>query len=173
MRCRKVFSLTYALFPSFRTSLPTYRLLTSTRRARRHTLHVKCVSKSTALAVFKLYMAQMMGSTPMQLRQALTCARLPRPPQLTPRTPISRLSRLLLVKMTPPPVMGVRRVATPCCPLTAGPHRPLVMRKSNPWHRPAADSLHQLPSLHHGGAKRTETSSGVRGVVGTAKHRQS
>jgi hypothetical protein len=28
-----------------------------------------------------------------------------------------------------------------------------VMRKSNPWHRPAADSPLQLPSLIHGEGK--------------------
>jgi hypothetical protein len=78
---------------------------------------------------------------------------LQRPPQPTPRMPISWLSRLLLVKMMPPPMLGVRGVATPRRPPTVRPHRPLVMRKSNPWHRPAADSPLQLPSLIHGEGK--------------------
>jgi hypothetical protein len=70
-------------------------------------------------------------------------------PQPTPRMPISRLSRLLLAKMTPPPRKRERGVMTARLPLTICPHRPLVLRKSNP-RRPAADSPLQLLSLHHG-----------------------
>jgi hypothetical protein len=72
----------------------------------------------------------------------------PRPLQPTPRMPISRLSRLLLAKMTPPPMKRERGVMTPCRPPKIRPHCPLVLRKSNP-HRPVADSPLQLLSLHH------------------------
>jgi hypothetical protein len=80
----------------------------------------------------------------------VNCAQqVPRPPQPTPRMPISRLSRLLLAKMTPPPMKRKRGVMTHRHPPTIRPHHPLVLRKSNP-HRPAADSPLQLLSLHHG-----------------------
>ena len=55
----------------------------------------------------------------------------------------------ILAKMTPPLMKRERGVMTPRRPPTIRPHRPLVLRKSNP-RRPAADSPLQLLSLHHG-----------------------
>ena len=139
----------YGLSPSFRMSSLRNWLPTPARRIRRLTPLPKCVFNSAALAVFKLCMAQMKGSTTTYLHQVSNCAlQVPRPPQPTPRMPISRLSRLLLAKMTPPPMKRERGVMTPCCPRTIHP-RPLVLRKSNPL-RPAADSPLQLLSLYHG-----------------------
>ncbi len=48
---------------------------------------------------------------------------------------------------------GSEEGATLCLPLIIRLRCPLVKRKSNPLHRPAVDSLHQLPPLHHGGGK--------------------
>jgi hypothetical protein len=140
----------YGLSPSFRTSSLRNWLPTPARRIRWLTPLPKCVFNSAALAVSKLCMAQMRGSTTTYPSQVSNCAlQVPRPPQPTPRMPISRLSRLLLAKMTPPLMKRERGVMTPCRPPTIRPHRPLVLRKSNP-RRPAADSPLQLISLHHG-----------------------
>ncbi len=105
-----------------------------------------------ALAMSKLCMAQMRGSTTTYPSQVSNCAQVPRPPQPTHRMPISRLPRLLPAKMTPPPTKRVRGVTTPRCPPTIRPHHPLVLRKSN-LRRPAADSSLQLLSLYHGEGK--------------------
>jgi hypothetical protein len=72
----------------------------------------------------------------------------------------------------PPPVKGVGRVVTRHPTLTICPHRPLVMRKSNPRNRPAADSPLQLPPSTTGGAERMKTSSSVCEVAGPAKCQQ-
>ena len=154
-------SLMYGLFPSSSTSLPSNCRLMPARRLRRRTPHPKCVFNSAALAVSKLCMAQVRGSTTTYPIQVPNCAQVPRPPQPTFRMPISRLSRLLLAKMTPPPTKRVRGVMTPRHPPTIRPHHPLVLRKSNP-RRPVMDSPLQLLSLHHGDG---EADRGVKWFV--------
>ena len=141
----------YGLFLSFRmSSLRNWRPMPA-RRVRRLTSHPKCVSNLAVLAVAKPCTEQMRGRTTMYPSQVLNYVQVPRPPQPTLRKPISRLSRLLLAKMTPPPTKRVRGVMTPCRPPMLCPLHPLVLRKSN-LRRLAADSLRGLVQLSVGKA---------------------